>query len=129
MTIFHEWTFFVTPFWTLRPNKSKNLKWRYKKSSIMKNGHFIITYRAPIKKIGKNSILENWIMFRWPCIIVSKVKLRMYYIYLIGPLRPIWYTQISLYHSYIIIIQIDLLWNQAKHFYFFYLANSFWNML
>ena len=56
MTTFHYWTCFVTAFWifwTLGPNRSKNPKCSYKKSSITKSGHFFITYLAPIKKLKK----------------------------------------------------------------------------
>ena len=35
------------------PIGPKNPKYRYKKSSIMKSGHFIIIYLAPIKKLEK----------------------------------------------------------------------------
>ena len=61
MTIFHYWTFFVSAFWifwTYWVLKSKKSKMPSQKSSIMKNGHFIIIYPAPIKNLKKKSILE-----------------------------------------------------------------------
>ena len=61
MTIFHYWTFFVSAFWifwTYWVLKSKKSKMPSQKSSIMKNGHFIIIYPALIKNLKKKSILE-----------------------------------------------------------------------
>ena len=61
-------------FWTLRPNRSKKSKMPIQKSSIMKNGHFIIIYPAPIKNLKKN---QFWKLAK---IIKKAYRLGTYYI-------------------------------------------------
>ena len=100
------------PFWiflTLRPNRSKNPKWRSKKSSIMENGHFIITYRVPIKKLEK---IQFWKLNYVPVVLNHSIQ---------GQIKNVlhifnWTLEANLVHTnlYIsfiskIIIQIDFL--------------------
>ena len=77
MTIFHYWTFFISAFrifWTYCVSKSKKFKMLIQKKFNNEKWSFYHNLSSPNLKIGKNSILKNWIMFRLNHSIQGQIK-------------------------------------------------------